>query len=416
MRDRLRSFRLPLAPGTLPGVLAASATLACSEFVRSGMYASYLPGAAGALLGLHKQEAVAVAATAFTVHFISDTVMRGPAGALIVKYGARLSLLAGAALSLLALALIMNAHAPWMLLLGAALHGVGFSVMWPATMTTTADAAFGSHQGRALTVVSMGVMPLIGLGFLLMGALADQPRALITALVLAVQGAGLAAAFFAPRERRVSAPTPDTAPRGRLKNAARALAPLLPAALMQTLTMTLLGPLLFTLYKDLGTTYWGMVAVLGVGGALAFAAMPLTGRYADGGNARLAVTIGFALVCLGLAGISSLPPFWALFPLAALVGLGYAFLMPGWSALVVTRLPEAERPAAWGALMTVENLGTSLGPLLGALAYRTLGTPGPFLAGAIMAALTALGYIAFRQVFLAPPRPVGAAAHETPTA
>ena len=396
MRDRLRSFRLPLAPGTLPGVLAAAATLACSEFVRSGMYGSYLPGAAGALLGLHKQEAVAVAATAFTVHFISDTVMRGPAGALIVKYGARLSLLAGAALSLLALALIMNAHAPWMLLLGAALHGVGFSVMWPATMTTTADAAFGSHQGRALTVVSMGVMPLIGLGFLLMGA--------------------LAAALFACRERRVSAPTPDTAPRGRLKNAARALAPLLPAALMQTLTMTLLGPLLFTLYKDLGTTYWGMVAVLGVGGALAFAAMPLTGRYADGGNARLAVTIGFALVCLGLAGISSLPPFWALFPLAALVGLGYAFLMPGWSALVVTRLPEAERPAAWGALMTVENLGTSLGPLLGALAYRTLGTPGPFLAGAIMAALTALGYIAFRKVFLAPPTPVGAAAHETPTA
>lgn len=409
MRDRLRSISLPLAPGTLPGVLATAAALACSEFVRSGLYASYLPQATGTLLGLGKNEAVAVAATAFTVHFLSDTVLRGVAGALILKRGARTMLLVGAALSVLGLLLLMTAHAAWALLLAAALHGAGFSVMWPATMTTTADAAHESHQGRALTAVSLGVLPLIGVGFLLMGAVAEWPRALIAVLVVGVQALALLAALFAPQSRRLSAPAAQ-APRTRLKDAARALAPLFPAALMQTLTMTLLGPLLFTLYKSLGATYWGMVAVLGAGGAVAFACMPLTGRYADGGNARMAVTLGFALVCVGLSGIGALPPFWALFPLAGLVGLGYAFIMPGWSALVVTRLPEAERPAAWGALMTVENVGTALGPLLGAAAYRFLGAPGPFLVAALLAGVTATGYVLFGQAFA----PLPAAASSPP--
>ena len=84
--------------------------------------------------------------------------------------------------------------------------------------------------------------------------------------------------------------------------------------------------------------------------------------------------------------------------LSALVGVGYAFIMPGWAALVTGRLPEAERPAAWGALMTVENVGTSLGPLVGAFAYRTLGPTGPFITGASLALLTALGYVVFRHL------------------
>lgn len=410
MRERLKAWRfrgarppLPLRPGTLGGVVATGVALACAEFVRSGLYAAYLPQASAALLGLPKAEAVAAAAAALTVHFLADTLMRGPAGALIARYGVRPPLLAGVALGLGALALLPLAQHPATLLLMAALHGIGFSVMWPAAMNLTAEAARPGHQGRALTLLSVGVMPMIGAGVLGLGALAGGGGLTVPLLVLGVQAAALLAALGAPRrlaapaERPVAPAPPPT--RTRVRAVWRPLAPLLPGAFMQTLTLTLLGPLLFTLFPELGLGYWGMVGVLAVGGAAALGSFPLTGRVADGGHARLSVTLGFTLIGVALGLLSTTPPVPALYALAALAGLGYAFVMPGWAALVTGSLPAAQRPAAWGVLMTVENAGTALGPLVGALAYRQLGVPGPFLTGALLALLTAGGYVVFRRAF-----------------
>lgn len=403
---------LPLRPGTVGGVAATGLALACAEFVRSGLYGAYLPQASAALLDLPKGEAVGVAAAALSAHFLADTLMRGPAGALIARFGVRPLLLAGAALCLAALSLLMVVHSPATLLLMAVLHGVGFSVMWPAAMNLTADAAKVGHQGRALTLITIGVAPLIGAGVLTMGALARDASSPVPLLVLAVQALGLLAALGAPSRKAAgrrsgSAPLAAAEPAAPARTAGpfraratwQALAPLLPGAFMQTLTLTLLGPLLFTLYPELGVGYWGMVGVLAAGGAAALGSLPFTGRVADGGRARLAITLGFGLIGLALGLLASAPPVWALYVLAALAGLGYAFVMPGWAALVTGTLPEAERPAAWGVLMTVENAGTALGPLVGALAYRQLGLPGPFLTGAVLALLTAAGYVVFRRAF-----------------
>ncbi|EYB68683.1 major facilitator superfamily transporter [Deinococcus phoenicis] len=399
---------LPLRSGTLGSVAAAALTLACAEFVRSGLYAAYLPQAGPRELGLP----LTAVGAAWTAHFAADTVMRGPAGALIARFGLRPVMLGGALLSLAALALLPLAHSLWLLVLIAALHGAGFSAMWPGTMNLTADAAREGYQGRALTFVSLTVMPLVGAGFLLFGAVAGRTDRLPYLLALGVQALGLLAALAVPLRaprppapveadpvEAEAAPPAAPAPQARVRVAARALAPLLPAAFMQTLTLTLLGPLLFTLAPSLGVNYWGMVGILAVGGAVAYGGLPLTGRVADGGHARLAVTLGFALLGVALALFATTPPVWTLYPLAALAGVGYAFIMPGWAALVTGTLPEAERPAAWGALMTVENAGTALGPLVGTFAYAHLGVPGPFLAGAALALTTAAAYTVFRRAF-----------------
>ncbi|WP_414656900.1 MFS transporter [Deinococcus sp. VB343] len=393
--------RLPLLPGTLRQVAAGALLLACAEFVRSGLYGAYLPQATEKLLHLPKADAVVMASTAYTAHFIADTALRGPAGVALLRFGLRPVVLVGAVLSLLALFVLSVAQSGWLLLLAAALHGIGFSPMWPALMSLTADAARSSHQGRVLTAVTMSVMPIIGVGFLTLGALADSPRSLVFGLCLSLLGAGVALALLLPPRLRAQT-APETGKPAGVKLALRALAPLIPAAFLQTLTMTLLGPLLFMLYEAMGLTYWGMVALLGLGGAVAFSTMPLTGKFADGGQARWSVTLGFALLGLSLGGIATTPPTWALYPLAALLGLGYAFIAPGWAALVAQRLPESQRPAAWGTLMTVENIGNALGPLLGAFAYRTLGVPGPFLVGAVLALVATLGYVLLRRVFDAP--------------
>ncbi|GMA14611.1 MFS transporter [Deinococcus metallilatus] len=392
---------LPLRPGTLGSVAAAALTLACAEFVRSGLYAAYLPQAGPRELGLP----LTAVGAAWTAHFAADTLMRSPAGALIARFGLRPVMLAGALLSLAALTLLPLAHHVGVLILIAVVHGIGFSAMWPGTMNLTADAARPGYQGRALTFVSLTVMPLVGGGFLLFGAVAGRADRWPYLLALAVQALAVLAALAVPvRGPRPAAqpqeePAPSPAPEARRRVALRALLPLLPAAFMQTLTLTLLGPLIFTLAPHLGVNYWGMVAVLVVGAVVAYASLPLTGRVADRGRARLAVTLGFALLGLALAGFAAAPPVWVLYVLAVIAGLGYAFIAPGWAALVTGTLPEGERPAAWGVLMTVENAGTALGPLVGTFAFQRLGMSGPFLIGAALALLTAAGYVLFRRAF-----------------
>ncbi len=201
--------RLPFTPGTVPGILAAFLTLFFAEFVRSGVYGSYLQQAATGLLDMPKQDAVAVALTAFSVHFISDTVMRGPAGIMLDRYGVRRVMLGGAALSLGAMCLLLVAHQPWIIWLMAMLHGIGFSPMWPGVMNLTADAAKENYQGRALTLVSTSVMPAIGAGTLILGAIADPNKKILFDLsannvifiIILVQTFSALASIFVPKYR-----------------------------------------------------------------------------------------------------------------------------------------------------------------------------------------------------------------------
>ncbi|MCD0163663.1 MFS transporter, partial [Deinococcus sp. 6YEL10] len=88
----LRS-RLPLRPGTLRAVIAATFSLACAELIRSGLYLSYLGQSMQAqdTLGI----APSVVGLAWALHVGADTVMRGPAGLMIARYGLRPVMIAG---------------------------------------------------------------------------------------------------------------------------------------------------------------------------------------------------------------------------------------------------------------------------------------------------------------------------------
>ncbi|WP_135229425.1 MFS transporter [Deinococcus fonticola] len=395
---RLALDRLPLKPGTASSVLAASLTLVTSEFVRSGMYGAYFTQ----VIDTQYHLPVAVAGMVVAAHMIADTLMRAPAGSLIQKYGPQKVAFAGAVLSLVALSLLLlpAAHSIWMVILIAALHGIGFSPVWPAMMNLTADAALPGYEGRTLTLVTSSLMPLVGLGFMVYGAVAKNPDFPIMAMTLGLLVLAVLATLLLPARRLIHhASEEDQQAKPPSASLRRLVLPLLPAALMQTLTQAIVGNWLFRIAPELGLGYWDLIALLAVGGVVAFGAMPRTGKIADGGRARLAVTVGYVLVAAGMLGFALTPPVWALFVLAPVVGLGYAFVTPGWAALVAQTLPEAQRPAAWGILMTVENGGMALGPALGGLTYQLVGAPGPFGLNAVLSIVTAGGYILFRQHF-----------------
>ncbi|MFC6660582.1 MFS transporter [Deinococcus multiflagellatus] len=253
VRPRAPRDRLPLRAEGLGPVGVAAASLACAEFVRSGLYGAYLTQVIDSQFGLP----VTAAAGAWTAHFLTDTLMRGPAGALLGRFGLRPVALAGAGLSVLALALMLLAPpSVWALLLTSALHGAGFSAMWPVAMNLTADAARDGYQGRALALVGNGIMPLSGLGFLVFGALAGRGDAFALWLGLGLLLLSAALALLLPLGRVL--PASDAAADPKARSVMSALLPLLPAAFMQTLSMTLLGPWLFRMAEDgLGLTYWG---------------------------------------------------------------------------------------------------------------------------------------------------------------
>lgn len=392
--------RLPLKPGTAASVLAASLTLVTAEFVRSGLYGGYFTQVIDTKYGLP----VAVGGMVFTAHLIADTVMRAPAGVAIQRYGPRRVVLGGAVLSLLALCFLLLPVAPsiWTVLLVAALHGIGFSPVWPAMMNLTADAALPGYEGRTLTVATSALMPLVGLGFVVYGVLARSPAFPLMLLTVGLLAACVLVSTLLPVRRLLPAPPvgePGPRKRASVMQAVLPVLPLLPAALMQTLTQSVIGNWLFRIAPDLGLSHLQLIAMLALGGVIAFGSMPRTGKLADGGRARLAVTVGYLLVAVGMLGFALTPPTWALFLLVPFIGLGYAFVMPGWAALVAQTLPEAQRPAAWGLLMTVENGGMAAGPTLGGLMYASAGAPGPFALNAGLCLFTAFGYLVFRRYF-----------------
>ncbi|MFC3833909.1 MULTISPECIES: MFS transporter [Deinococcus] len=393
--------RLPIRAGTLGAVVAAAASLAAAEFVRTGLYLPYLGQ------GRVPQEVLGLPPTAaglaWAAHFAADSVMRGPTGLLIARYGLRPVLVAGALLMLGAIALLPLAHSVWILIVIAALHGVGFSAMWPGTMNLTADAAEPGVQGRALTAVSMAVVPFVGISYFLFGLLRDGPFMTVYAVCLGALALSVACALLVPG-RAVRGPSRVPTPPEERARILRRLAPLLPAALMQTLTLALFGGVLFKLLDTFSLPYWQLVTVLAVGAGVAFACLPVVGKVADRGRARFTLTLGFGLIGVGLLAFAFTPPGWTLFLLAAVVGLGYSGVQPGWGALVTATLPEAQRPAAWGVLMTVENIGTALGPVVGAFMFQHYGAPGLFGLGAALALATALFYLVFRRLFVPQPQ------------
>lgn len=339
---------------------------------------------------------VTVVGAAWSAHLTADTLMRGPAGALLQKYGPRTVVMGGAALCLLAFALLPMAHAGWLIFVVAVLHGIGFSPLWPATMNLTADAAKDGYQGRVLSLVSTSVMPFTGASLFIYGALAKSWPVWPTVLLsLGMLGVSLLLSLTLPHKRIMSQEHKAHTP----KQVARTLIPLIPAALMQTLTQSMMGAWILVVAPKLGLTDWHLMALLAVGGGLAFGAMPFTGKVADRGRARLSVALGYTLVGLGFVGFALTPPIWALFLLVAVVGLGYAFLTPGWAALITQMLPEHQRPAAWGVIMTVESGGFAAGPLLGGIAVAQGGPVGLFGLGALLALLTAGGYTLFKRQF-----------------
>ncbi len=383
---------LPWPRPALGAVARALLTLGLAEFVRTGLYAAYLPARAQELgLGL------SVVGLAWTLHYLADTLARGVGGYLVARYGWSRVALAGSLLAVLAVLLASRTHSAALLAVLAVVHGLAVSPLWPGAMTLASSASAPSEQARAVGFANMAVAPFIGLGFLGLGTfgLADARwggALLAPALMVAAQALAALLAALSLGEARPSREERRAAARVPWRGLWPTLRLLLPAAFVQTLALTLLGPVIALFARRVGLQGYGLVGVMVVGAAAAYGLLSVTGRLADRRSPRLVLALGLFVAAASLGLIATLPPLWAYFALAATAGFGYACIVPGWGGMVARALPESRRTVGWGAVMTFENLGTASGPLLGSLAWDHFGLRAPFLLGAAIMLLAALFY------------------------
>ena len=359
--------------------------LGLTEFARSGLYAGLLPLVAPEHLGL----SLGVVGVAVSLHYLGDTFGRSFGGYLSDRFGVGWTVGAGALVGLVAVLWIPGTTTGVLLWGLALLHGLAIMPMWPGIMTLASRVSKPGADARSIGLAHMLLAPFIGLGALTTAYFADTLPQTAFALVLGAQALAAVLALSVLRVRGEARAAPPARPRypwGRLVS-------LFPAAFAQTLAPGLLAPILFPFAKHAGLPPLWVGLVIAVGGLVAYGLLQPAGRLADryGPKWPLIAGIGLNATTLLLLTLTPPPPFYL--AIAALGGLGYALMVPSWGGLVVRTLPEHNRAAAWGALMTFEGLGFAVGPALGGLAWTTLGVKAPFELGASVYLVVALFYL-----------------------
>ena len=380
---------LPWKPGDLSVLSRLLLAMGLMEGVRSGFYAGLLPFYAPEHLGLGP----ATFTLAFTLNQMADIFFKTPGGLLAERLGfGRMVALAGG-LGLLALLLTPWSKSGLLLWALSGLWGLGFASLYPGVMTTSSRLARPGREARALSFTLTLVMPWVGVGLIGVGQAAQKAPETALHLLLLAQGLAflLGLSLFKyriplpPRAKGASYPWKD-------------LLLFLPAAFGQTFAPGLISLFILRFAKEeLGLEPIALGLVLALGGGVAFLSLPLTGRWADRKGAFYPLTAGLLVLSLVMAALVQHPPFWALLVLAALGGVGFALFLPGWNGLLARTLPQENRAAIWGSLMSLEGLGTALGPMAGGLLWEAFGIQAPFYAGSLVFMALALFYLSLAR-------------------
>jgi MFS family permease len=380
---------LPWAKDGLSALLRLILAIGLMEGVRSGYFAGFLPFYAPEHLHLGP----AVFTLAYTLHQLAENLSKGFGGLLAERVGFGLMVGLAALVGLFALLLTPLAQAGWALWGLGLLWGLGMSALYPGLMTYTSRIARPGREARALSFTLTLVMPWVGIGLVGVGQVAAKDPKAAHALLLLAQGLALLLALSLLRFRiPIPAQSRERYPLGRLLL-------FLPAAFGQTFAPALVSLFLLRYAKEaLGLEPIALGGLLLLGGGLAFLLLPFTGRAVDRRGYRAALMGGLFLLGAVMGRIPLALGVLELALLALLAGLGFSLFLPGWNGFLAKNLPQENRGAIWGSLMTVEGLGVALGPAVGGVLWEAFGPKAPFFAGSsVFLALSLFYAFAFRR-------------------
>jgi MFS family permease len=140
------------------------------EFVRGAYLISYLPAYAVDQLGFP----VSVVGIAVSVHYLADNIVKSFVGYLLDRYSVRLIVSTGMFVSLAGLWIMQDVHSGWILIVAAAILGIGGSPVWLVCLSRVQEDKRAAQMGVLYTVWLAG----LGLGPVLINFLLDRSDSL----------------------------------------------------------------------------------------------------------------------------------------------------------------------------------------------------------------------------------------------
>jgi DHA1 family multidrug resistance protein-like MFS transporter len=336
---------------------------------------------------------VTVVGAVISSYLIVDIVTRTPAGWLADRWGRKAVLLAGIALSVLPLALMMRVTNAHTFLLLNAVNGLGAGCIWPAIYAGVADTYRRSERGMI-----MGILSTVMLGGLALGPISGNLLLGLTSYqVTFLVCIGLVCAVFLfvlclARETMEPTPQPsDPTKADRFQPLTGELVLLGSIALLLTVSLAFLLPIVSLYGSDVlrvGKVTMGLMLAV-PGGITALALLP-AGLLADRIGRKPPIVAGLALLTLCYAGAPVTTNLLVVTAGATCAGLGYALAVPAWNALAMDRIPVESRGLLLGAVATVQGAGLAVGPVVGGWLWERLHPYAPFAAGAVLLLLATL--------------------------
>ncbi|WP_253297884.1 MFS transporter [Paenibacillus sp. MSJ-34] len=365
------------------------------EFVKGALLVAILPVYMGTVLGL---SAFSIG-WAFALQYIGDNAFRSPIGWVVERIGYRASMIAGLALTLLAVAIIAYTSSVGWIVVACALLGVGTAPLWPCVVTGATQMAGEKKQGTVLSIVNAAWLSGTGAGPVIINFVMKDSFAPAFRVLFVCMTAIIVIALFLPGQRQTEAmhdrqkdggsADARLAPRGLWRNIVGSYRQIgrtlhvsrwfYPALFLQTFAVGLLSPVI-TLYArtvlHLSPSQFSMLLVAG-GGITLLGLIP-AGKLVDKFGSAWFLHIGFALSTAAIVTLTWTRSLPAVYSVVGMIGLSYALILPAWNAWVGSIVPKEERGATWGFFLTINGSGMVLGPIISGKLWDLFGPQAPF--------------------------------------
>ncbi|WP_025690506.1 MFS transporter [Paenibacillus zanthoxyli] len=330
------------------------------EWVRGAFLVAFLPIYALDHLGL----SAAAVGIAVSIHYLTDSLIKGFIGYLLDRLSHRTVLHSGFGVALAGLLLMVTTNYAGLLIAASALLGAGLSPIWIICMSHVRE----ENRARQMGSLYVYWMAGLGLGTVINNVIMDWGLAVSLLAIGLFFAAGWISAGLA---RLSEAPVPQAQITvgeqfAALWHKVKKGGFLMPGMLLQTAAGGMIVPLLTTFAVNrLGLSHSGLSLALLIGGGAAVLLMVPMGKLFDMIGGKWFLVLGFAVFAVSLYLLTSAGSFISVVVLALLMGCAYATLLPSWNALMALYIPESSVGMSWGLLFSVEGLGAVIGPFIG---------------------------------------------------